>query len=488
MWDRLRGWLGGEPAAPAELPAPRAPEPVHLRGEDETWLELLAGDLAEGRRTHDAGGDEFWARIESLWKSGHERLATQWLEKLLAAPGTPAERHELLRARLVELYEQRGESGRALIHLELLARSDEHGLRAHYLIAEHWRRAGDDALALRHYEAVLARDVAYPNVRARVDRLRQRRGDAGGAPGGETIAGPGPVAGAGGARYALVREIGRGAVGVVYMARDLELERDVAVKLLHPHLAAASQADAVARFFAEARVCASLRHPNIVAILDLDERARRIVMELAAGGTMRQVLEERGPRPLRRALERHVQILSALAAAHKRGVVHCDVKPGNLLYRRDADLPGSEVMLGDFGVAHLPPADGSARLTGVSPVGTERRGRPEAAGTMAYMSPEQRRGAELDSRSDMYAAAVVLWEMLTGRYPWPRDLLLAGTRKKGDFRLPPAVLSDAPAEIAEGLEAHLDRMGDPDPAGRPGTEEALRTARHLRDLAIAEGR
>src|SRR6185503_7822878 len=120
----------------------------------------------------------------------------------------------------------------------------------------------------------------------------------------ETIAGVDVVGVQAGSRYRLVRELGRGATGVVYMARDLELERDVAVKLLHPHLAAASQADAVARFFAEARVCASLRHPNIVAILDLDESARRIVMELAAGGTMRQVLEERGPRPLRRALER----------------------------------------------------------------------------------------------------------------------------------------------------------------------------------------
>ncbi|HTM20159.1 MAG TPA: serine/threonine-protein kinase [Kofleriaceae bacterium] len=479
LWDRLRGWLGGEPPPPAELPPARAPEPVHLRGEDETWLESLATELAEGRRVHEVGGDEFWARVEALWKAGHERLATEWLEKLLGAPGTPEERRPPLRARLVELYEQRGESARALVHLEVLAASAEHGLRAHYLIAEHWRRTGDDARALRHYEAVLARDVAYPNVRARVDRLRARRGEAGAAPGGETIAGPGAVAGAGGARYQLVREIGRGAVGVVYVARDLELERDVAVKLLHPHLAAASQADAVARFFAEARVCASLRHPNILAILDLDERSRRIVMELAAGGTMRQVLEERGPRHLRRALERHVQILSALAAAHARGVVHCDVKPGNLLFRRDTDLPGSEVMLGDFGVAHLPRAEGTA----------PRSGRREAAvGTLAYMSPEQRRGAGLDARSDLYASAVVLWEMLTGRYPWPRDILLAGTRKRGDFRLPPAVLSDAPAEIAGGLEDHLDRIGDPDPSGRPDTEQALRTALYLRDLAIAEGR
>src|SRR5690606_7377051 len=151
-------------------------------------------------------------------------------------------------------------------------------------------------------------------------------------------------------------------------------------KLLHPHLASAERAGACARFFAEARLAASLRHPNIVAILDLDEAARRIVMELAAGGTLREVLRERGPRPLRRALERHVQILSALEVAHRRGIVHRDLKPANLMFRRDPDAPGSEVMLGDFGVAHLPAA-------GAAPPSEAERARRQrdAVGTLAYM-------------------------------------------------------------------------------------------------------
>src|SRR5207248_2556660 len=213
---------------------------------------------------------------------------------------------------------------------------------------------GDDARALGHYEAMLALDVDYPNVRTRVERLRAARGL--GAPSaGETIAGPDVVGVQAGSRYRLVRELGRGATGVVYLARDVELERDVAIKLLHPHLAGTERADALARFFHEARVMASLRHPNVVAVLDLDEASRRIVMELAAGAV-----------------------------------------------------------------------------------------RPEAVGTLAYMAPEQRRG-EVSPAADVYASAVVLYEMFTGHTPWARDAVIAAARRADDFRLPASVLASTPA-------------------------------------------
>jgi serine/threonine-protein kinase len=277
----------------------------------------------------------------------------------------------------------------------------------------------------------------------------------------------------------------------VYLARDTELERDVAVKLLHPHLAAAHRAEACARFFEEARISASLRHPNIVAVLDMDERARRIVMELAAGGTLRDVLRNRGPRPLRRALERHAQILSALHAGHRRGVIHRDVKPGNLMFRRDPDAPGAEIALGDFGVAHLPNADGAtpaevARAAAPpAGAGAERARRPsEAVGTLAYMAPEQRRGADADPRADLYSAAVVLFEMITGRTPWSRDVLLSGVRTRGDFKLPADALAAHP-HLADALQDHIDRLGAPAVDERPATRAALEEAYRLRDLAIA---
>ena len=464
--------MGKRAEAPV-IAAPVAPEPTHLASEEEVYLTTLVADLSEGKRRTEVGGADVRKRIDLLWSSGHERLAIEWMEKLLSVPEIPQESLAPLRAMLVERYEQRGELDTAIPHLELLVTDEPYALRAHYLLAEHARKRGDHERALRHYEAVLGRDVDYPNVRVRVERLRQIAGR--GSPvAGETIA-AGDVAGVqAGARYRLVRELGRGATGVVYLARDAELDRDVAVKLLHPHLAGTERADQLARFFHEARVMASLRHPNVVAVLDLDEASRRIVMELAAGGTLKDVLRERGPRPLRRAIERHGQVLSALAAAHRRGIIHCDLKPANLMFRRDVDLPGVEVMLGDFGVAHLPDATGAV---------SARAERAEAVGTLAYMAPEQRRG-ELSPAVDIYAAAVVLYENITARTPWSRALM-SGQRKDDDFLLPEAVLATVSKVLADEVQDHLFRLGSADPAKRPTTTQALAESQRLRERLIA---
>lgn len=468
-WQRL---LGRKPDAPA-ITAPVTPEPRHLASEEEVFLTALVVDLSEGKRRTEVSSPDVLKRIETMWSSGHERLAIEWMEKLLSVPEVPRDVLAPLRSVLVERYEQRGELDTAIPHLEELCAEERFALRAHYLLAEHARKRGDHERALRHYEAVLGRDVDYPNVRVRVERIRQIAGRS--APvAGETIA-AGDVAGVqAGMRYRLVRELGRGATGVVYLARDAELDRDVAVKLLHPHLAGTERADALARFFHEARVMASLRHPNVVAVLDMDEASRRIVMELAAGGTLKDVLRERGPRPLRRAIERHGQVLSALAAAHRRGIIHCDLKPANLMFRRDVDLPGVEVMLGDFGVAHLPDASGQTRA------GSERA---EAVGTLAYMAPEQRRG-ELSPAVDVYAAAVVLFENITARTPWQRALM-SGVRKDDDFRLPESVLTTVAKALADEVQDHLYRLGSADPAKRPSTLQALAESQRLRERLIA---
>ncbi len=472
LFDRVVGRLFGRRRLPP--PAAPPPEPAVLRDEHDTWLDQLVIAIGDGRRLDELASAETLGHIDGLWQSGHERLATDWLVKLCAVPEAPADAVMTLRAALVERLEQRRELERGLDHLAALTGHEAHATRAHFLLAEYHRGRGDEGTALRHYEAVLARDVDYANVLPRVERLRAARGLS--APtAGETIAGAAVAGVATGARYRLVRELGRGATGVVYLARDAELDRDVAVKLLHPHLAAAPQADAVKRFFHEARIMASLRHPNLVAVLDLEERARRIVLELAAGGTLRDLLRDRGPRPLRRALERHAQVLSALSAAHRRGIIHRDLKPANLMFRRDPDLPGVEVMLGDFGIAHLPDARG---VVGADPSGRE------AVGTLAYMSPAQRAGDPPSPGDDLHAAAVVLFEMLTGRVPWSREHVLSGERNLDDLRLPERVRSQAPAALVDAVQAHLIELATSDPVAQPTTSAALATAWGLREEAI----
>jgi serine/threonine-protein kinase len=204
-------------------------------------------------------------------------------------------------------------------------------------------------------------------------------------------------------------------------------------------------------------------------------------MEVAGGGTLHQLLRGRGARSLGGALDRHAQLLSALVAAHRRGIVHRDVKPANLMFRRDPDVPGVEIMLGDFGVAHLP---GSR----AAEAGGEASRRPrDAVGTLAYMAPEQRRGEEASAASDLYAAGVVLFESLTGQYPWPPHVLLAGIRKAGDLRLPERLREHGDPARLEALQRHLDALGDPAPTARPEPTVALAQAIALRDDAVARG-
>ncbi|HPH66407.1 MAG TPA: protein kinase [Kofleriaceae bacterium] len=470
----LRHKLGGKKpdqllAAP---PSPSEPQPTHLADADEVYLQALIADVAAGRRRDQLNGNEVIEHIDALWARGHERLAIEWIEKLLSVPEVDPALTMRLRASVVERYDQRRDIELGLAHAEVLLGDPKYALRAHVLLAEYALHRGDNAAALRHYEAVLVRDVRYPNALMRVERLRAAVGRHAPAPG-ETIAGGDLRAVDSGGRYRLLRELGRGATGAVYVARDTELERDVAVKLLHPHLASDGKAAALATFFREARITASLRHPNIVAVLDLDERARRIVMELAAGGTLRELLRERGRRSPRRAIERHVQILSALAAAHRNGIVHRDLKPANLMFRRDPDWPGVEVVLGDFGVAHLPD---QARANAEQPRAAD------AVGTLAYMAPEQRRG-EVSPAVDVFAAAVVLFEMLQGATPWTREQVLAGAREHRDFMLPADVFGEIPA-VAEAFREHVMLLGHPDANLRPSAEDALKQAQQLRAQII----
>ena len=225
--------------------------------------------------------------------------------------------------------------------------------------------------------------------------------------------------------YYLQALLGAGGMGEVYRARDAKLQRDVAIKIL-PR-AFTSDPDRLARFEREARMLASLNHPNICAIYGLEEAdgVRFLILELVEGETLAHELAEvsrlhsGGPGlPLRDVLPIARQIVEALDVAHEKGIIHRDLKPANI-----SVTPDGVVKILDFGLAKTVHADGSApNLTTQAPVSAEggRRG-GAVLGTAAYMSPEQARGLPVDKRTDIWAFGCVLYEMLTGRVTFAGD-------------------------------------------------------------------
>jgi serine/threonine protein kinase/Flp pilus assembly protein TadD len=205
-------------------------------------------------------------------------------------------------------------------------------------------------------------------------------------------------------KYQLQSRIGAGAMGEVYLAHDEKLNRRVAVKLIANELAL--DPERLTRFRKEAHAASSLNHPNIVVVHDFGELDGRpfIVTELVEGVTLRERLKE-GPIPVRDAIEMALQVTSALASAHARGLVHRDIKPENVMLR-----PDGYVKVLDFGLAklaRLEPMDGAASTAVTDPA--------QAAGTPSYMSPEQARAEPVDARTDIFSVGAVLYELVTRR-------------------------------------------------------------------------
>jgi serine/threonine protein kinase/tetratricopeptide (TPR) repeat protein len=208
-----------------------------------------------------------------------------------------------------------------------------------------------------------------------------------------------------GGRYLVRREVGSGGMGRVFLAHDLRLSRDVAVKVLLPGPHHEKQ---MRRLEQEARTAGSLNHPNIVAVHDVGEHKGEpfIVTELLRGETLGEALRG-GPFAPERARQLALQLAEGLLAAHEQGIVHRDLKPANLFITEDGRLK-----ILDFGIAQLP-SPGAGALTRKSASGG-------VAGTVSYMSPEQIRGRKLDARSDLFSFGAVLHEMLTGTPPFER--------------------------------------------------------------------
>ncbi len=201
--------------------------------------------------------------------------------------------------------------------------------------------------------------------------------------------------------FQIIRRLGQGAFGVVYLAHDSHLDRPAAIK----ELTITTQTDELAfkRFIQEARAAGSLNHPHIVTVYSLKVVKNEVylVMEYLAGGSLRDRLERQGPLPIEEASRIAADVADGLAIAHAKGIVHRDIKPENILLTENG-----RAKVSDFGIAHVPRGAGGTALTqsGFQP------------GTMVYMSPEQIRGKPVDGRSDVYQLGAVLYEMLTGRH------------------------------------------------------------------------
>jgi serine/threonine-protein kinase len=249
-------------------------------------------------------------------------------------------------------------------------------------------------------------------------------------------------------RYRVESHLARGGMADVYLGTDTRLERTVALKIMHAGLA--SDEDFVRRFIAEARSVAQLSHPNVVAVFDqgADGRTLYLAMEYVRGQSLRALLNDHGPLSPRAALDIMDGVLSGLAAAHEAGLAHRDVKPENVLLSR-----GNAVKVVDFGLARV--------VSGVSHTKTGM-----IIGTAAYLAPEQVARGLSDARSDVYAAGVMLFELLTGRQPHTGDSPLAVAYKHVNEVVP------APSSLSPGLPPALDMLvamaTSRDPELRPG--------------------
>jgi eukaryotic-like serine/threonine-protein kinase len=262
-------------------------------------------------------------------------------------------------------------------------------------------------------------------------------------------------------RYHVRSRIAHGGMATVYLATDTRLDREVALKVMHADLA--RDAEFVGRFIGEAKSVARLSHPNVAAVYDqgADGQYLFLAMEYVPGRTLRALLRERGWLPWNEVLEIMDPVLAGLSAAHRAGIVHRDVKPENVLI-----TPDGRVKVVDFGLARASAAMGQTRAGVI-------------IGSVAYIAPEQVTGAATDARTDVYAAGIMAFEMMTGRQPYTGESPLAVAYAHVNSDVP--AISDLVTGIPPAVDQLVRSATSRDPQRRPPNADAfLRAVRALR--------
>jgi len=267
-----------------------------------------------------------------------------------------------------------------------------------------------------------------------------------------TMLGPGSVLAG---KYEIEREIARGGMGVVYLAHQAGLARQVAIKVVAPSLA--SSPDFARRFRREAIALAQLRHSNIVSVHDFAEEPSLVylVMDFVAGGNLEEYVARFGqPQglPLEEVVHFAEQLLSGLAHAHRAGIIHRDIKPANLLLEDDREL-----RISDFGLAQIR-TDLTSQSVVVSPVMREQENTQSVSGTIDFMAPEVRRGLPADQRADIYAAGIIIYWLCCGERPGPLSLPLS--RRAAQKGLHSGWDRFMARALAESVEARFQSAGE----------------------------
>ncbi len=254
--------------------------------------------------------------------------------------------------------------------------------------------------------------------------------------------------------YRIVRQVGYGGMSTVFLAEDFNLGREVAVKIFWPR--PGETKDFLRRFGREARVLAQLDHPNILPVYDFGEQDGHayLVMPYMAGGSLKDLLKVRQVLPPAEAIRLTTEVLNALQYAHERGLIHRDIKPGNMLFKADGKL-----MLCDFGLVKVFSAEGEYK----SPFDTASETGPAITGTPEYMPPEQING-QPSPASDIYAVGIVLYEMLTGVRPFTSNSVMSVLMKQLNEQ--PRPLREINPRISPQLESAVLRALDKDPSRR----------------------